>query len=341
MPDTLAASVEGSAAPSTFHRRVLAPKRLRGAAIGYAAAALPATVLANGPIAERLGVEDGWIETRTGVSRRHVLLGHERLSDLAAEAGSLALERARMMPQDLDLLLVATTTQDEVMPNTAPLVAGRIGASNAATIDIGAACTAYVSALQVATAQLECGRARSVLVIGADALSRYLDMDDRRTAPLFGDGAGATVMSTTDVGRIGPVVLRSQEALEMLHIRRGEKLYMRGHETFANAVARLTEVTLEVMERAGVGVADVDLAVYHQANARIISAVAKQLGLPGERVLDCIAGYGNTSAASIPIALAQAEADGRLRSGMRVVIGAFGAGFTWGAALLEWGLDAT
>jgi len=339
MLDALAHSSEVLVTASA-ERDAVAPPRACGAAIGCAAAALPAMVLPNAPIAERLMVDEGWIETRTGIRRRHVLQRHERLSDLAAEAGASALARAGLVPDDLDLVLVATTTQDELMPNAAPLVAGRIGATNAATIDIGAACTAYVSALQVAAAQLECGRARTALVIGADALSRHLDMDDRRTAALFGDGAGATVMTAIDVGRIGPVVLRSEEALEMLHIRRGEKLFMQGHETFANAVARLGEVTREVLQRAHLTIADVDLLVYHQANARIIAAVREQLDLPEERVLDCIADYGNTSAASIPIALADAELNGRLRPGMRVVIGAFGAGFTWGGALVEWGLHA-
>lgn len=341
MPEALARSAQAPALAAWRDAGEESPRRLRGAAIGCAAAALPATIVTNRPIAERLRVDDAWIETRTGIRQRHVLGRHERLSDLAAAAGASALERAELLPEDLDLLLVATTTQDEVMPNAAPLVAGRLGACNAATIDIGAACTAYVSALQVAAAQLECGRARSALVIGADALSRYLDVNDRRTAALFGDGAGAAVMTASSAGRIGPVILRSQEALEMLHIRRGEKLVMQGHETFANAVARLGEITLEVLHNAGLSTADADLVVYHQANARIIAAVREQLGLPEERVLDCIAHYGNTSAASIPIALADAEACGRLRAGMRVVIGAFGAGFTWGGALLEWGLHAT
>jgi 3-oxoacyl-[acyl-carrier-protein] synthase-3 len=320
----------------------VAPARpVRGAAIGSAALAVPPAVVPNDTIAERLGVDPRWIETRTGIRERHVLAAGERLSDLAAEAGADALARAGIAPEDLDLLLVATTSQDEVTPNAAPLVAGRIGAVNAAPIDVGAACTAFVSALQIAAGQIESGRAEQALVIGADALAQFLDPDDKRTAALFGDGAGAVVMTAAEDGRIGPTIMRSDPAPEMIQIKRGSKLVMQGHETFVNAVARLSEVTLEVLARAGLTADDIDLFVYHQANSRIVAAVGEKLGLPGERVVDCIAGYGNTSAASIPIAFAEAEADGRLRSGMRVLVAAFGAGFTWAGALVEWGLDGT
>jgi 3-oxoacyl-[acyl-carrier-protein] synthase III len=313
-------------------------RELRGAAIGHAALALPATTITNAPIAERLGVDDHWIESRTGIRERRALLDDERLTDLAAEAGGIAIENCGIAADEFDLLIVATTTQDEVTPNTAPLVAGLLGMTNAAPIDVGAACTAFVSALQVTTGQLESGRARKALVIGADCIHRYLDPDDRRTAALFGDGAGAVVMTAASEGRMGPIVLGSESAVDMIRIKRGGTLEMRGHETFVNAVARISEVTLEVLDRAGLTRDDVDLYVYHQANARIITAVGEKLGLPRERVVDCIAIYGNTSAASIPIALAEAEADGRLRPGMRVLAGAFGAGFTWGGALMEWGL---
>ena len=313
-------------------------RELRGAAIGHAALAVPATTIPNAPIAERLGVEAGWIETRTGIRERRALLDGERVSDLAAEAGILALTKAGLTADEIDLVIVATTTQDEVTPNTAPLVAGALGIENAAAIDVGAACSAFVAALQVTAAQLESGRARTALVIGVDALHRFLDPDDRRTAALFGDGAGAVVMTASSEGRMGPIVMRSDCAPDMIRIPRGGTLEMRGHETFVNAVARISEVTLEVLELAGLTTGDVDLFVYHQANSRIISAVGEKLGLPLERVIDCIATYGNTSAASIPIALAEAEADGRLKPGMRVLAGAFGAGFTWGGALMEWGI---
>jgi 3-oxoacyl-[acyl-carrier-protein] synthase-3 len=318
----------------------LAGRELRGAAVGSAALAVPATVIENAPIAERLGVEEEWIEVRTGIKRRHALADGERLSDIAAEAGALALADAGLDPASLDLLLVATTSQDEVTPNTAPLVGTAIGAVNAAAIDIGAACTAFVSALQVATAQVESGRADTALVIGADCLTRFLDHDDRRTAALFGDGAGAIVMSASDEGRVGPIVLRSEDAREMIKCRYDGKIVMQGHETFVNAVKRMSEVTLETLARAGLALEDVDLFVYHQANRRILAAVGDRLGIPAERVVDCIEDYGNTSAASIPIALAEMQQAGRLNGGERVLLGAFGAGFTWGGALIEWGRDA-
>ena len=319
-------------------RGVLGERELRGAAVGHAALAVPATTITNAPIAERLGVEPGWIESRTGIHERRALQGDERVSDLAAEAGGLALAKSGLSADEIDLVVVATTTQDEVTPNTAPLVAGALGLSNPAAIDVGAACSAFVAALQVTTAQLESGRARKALVIGVDCLHSFLNPDDRRTAALFGDGAGAVVMTASTEGRMGPIAMRSDCAPDMIRIPRGGTLEMRGHETFVNAVARISEITLDVLDQAGLTTADVDLFVYHQANARIIAAVGEKLALPPERVIDCIKSYGNTSAASIPIALAEAEADGRLKPGMRVLVGAFGAGFTWGGALMEWGL---
>jgi 3-oxoacyl-[acyl-carrier-protein] synthase III len=317
----------------------LGGRELQGVAIGHVAMAVPANSIPNAPIAERLGVDDAWIETRTGIRERRALSDGQRVSDLAADAGALALDKAGLTIDDVDLLIVATTTQDEVTPNTAPLVAGRLGATGLAAIDVGAACTAFIAALQVTAAQIESGRARQALVIGVDALHSYLNPDDRRTAALFGDGAGAVVMSAAAEGRIGPILMRSDCAPDMIRIRRGGTLEMRGHETFVNAIARISEVTLEVLDRAGLTLDDVDLFVYHQANSRIIAAVGDKLGLRAERVIDCIATYGNTSAASIPIALSEAEADGRLKPGMRVLAGAFGAGFTWGGALMEWGMS--
>jgi 3-oxoacyl-[acyl-carrier-protein] synthase-3 len=324
--------------PTTPRR---APREPRGAAVGSAALAVPPTVIPNAPIAQRLGVEEEWIEVRTGIRQRHVLADGERLSDLAAEAGRIAVADSGLDPADIDLLLVATTTQDEVTPNTAPLVATAVGAVNAAAIDVGAACTAFISAMQVAAAHVESGRADTALVIGADCLSRYLDPDDRRTAALFGDGAGALVMSASDDGRLGPIVLRSEERRDLINCPRDGRLFMQGHDTFVNATKRMAEITLETLARADLEPDDVDLFVYHQANRRILAAVGDRLGLPAERVVDCIEGYGNTSAASIPIALAEMQRAGRLNGGERVLLGAFGAGFTWGGAVLEWGRDGS
>jgi 3-oxoacyl-[acyl-carrier-protein] synthase-3 len=312
---------------------------LRGAAIGSPAAAVPPTVVGNGPIAARLGVDERWIRERTGIVERRVADPDARLSDLAAEAGAGALLRAGLDAADLDLLLVATTTQDDVTPNAAPQVAARLGAASAATMDVGAACTAFLAAIAVACGQIESDRARNALVIGADMLTRYVDPDDRRTAALFGDGAGAVVMGAADATRIGPVIQRADGAhADLIRApRRDPRLRMQGHDTFVHAVRRMSEVTLEAAGAAGLSLDEIDLFVYHQANARILRAVGERLELPAEKVVDCIARYGNTSAASIPIALAEAEAAGALRDGARVLLAAFGAGFVWGGTVVEWG----
>jgi 3-oxoacyl-[acyl-carrier-protein] synthase-3 len=291
-------------------------------------------------IARRLGVGDGWIESRTGVSERRRAQDGERLTDFAAAAGREALERAGADPESVDLVVVATFTQDDLLPNAAPLVAGALGARRAGAFDVGNACNGFLAALATAAAQVESGRADQVLVIGADIVSRYIDPDDRRTAALFGDGAGALLIGPAPApGMIGPTLLGS-DATGAPHIRitRDEALIrMDGHETFKAAVARLAAVTLEALEAADLALADIDLFVYHQANARILAAVGERLGLPEERVVNAIGDLGNTSAASIPLALAAAEADGRLVPGARVLMGAFASGFTWGATTLVWG----
>jgi len=316
-------------------------RAVAGAVIGAAGMAVPEQVVENAPIAERLGVEPEWIVKRTGISRRHVLAPGERLIDIAARAGGAALAAADVDPDDVDLVLVATTTKDHLTPDAAPLVAAELGARRAGAFDVGAACTGFVAAVAVARGQIETGAARCVLVIGADALYQYLDLDDKRTAGLFGDGAGAVVMMATDPpGRVGTPVLRADGAqAELIFANRGAKLEMQGRETFENAVNRLSEVTGEALAAAGIEAPDIDLFVYHQANRRILRAVGERLGLAPERVLDYIAEYANTSAATIPIALAEAQADGTLVAGQRLLLAAFGAGFTWGAVVLDWGLD--
>jgi len=316
-------------------------RALAGAAIGAAGMAVPDKVVENEPIAERLGVESDWIVKRTGISRRHVLAPGERLVDIAAKAGSAALAQAQVDPDDVDLVLVATTTKDQITPDAAPLVATEIGARRAGAFDVGAACTGFVAGVAVARGQIETGAAKCVLVIGADALFQHLDPDDKRTAALFGDGAGAVVMTATEPpGRVGMPVMRANgDQADLVFANHGAKVEMAGRETFENAVALLSEVTEEVLAGAGIELEDIDLFVYHQANRRILRAVGEKLGLDSERVLDYIADYANTSAATIPIALAEAQADGKLASGQRLLLAAFGAGFTWGAVIVDWGLD--
>lgn len=322
-----------------FDGALPAPGRV-GAAVTSIGMSVPANVVHNAPISARLGVDDEWIEKRTGIRSRHIASVGERVEDLAVAAGRAALERAELDATELDLVLVATTGPDDVLPNVAPLVAHALGATRAGGMDVGAACTGFLSALALAAGQVEAGRARYVLVVGADIMSRFLDHDDRQTAMLFADGAGAVVVGATGgAGGIFPMSLGADGGeAELVCIPRSEGLIrMRGQETFRHAVARLSESTLEAVALAGLELDDVALFVYHQANTRILRAVGERLGLPAERVVDCIATYGNTSAATLPIALAVAEEEGRLRSGDRVLLGAFGAGLTWGAGVIEWG----
>jgi 3-oxoacyl-[acyl-carrier-protein] synthase-3 len=299
---------------------------------------LPETVVSNLPIAERLGIDDAWIFKRTGIRSRRHATPDQRLSDLAIEAGRGAVADAGVDPEELDVVLVATTSADEITPNAAPYVATALGAARAAAMDIGAACTAWVSALSVGTSFIESGRAETALVIGADVLSRYTDYDDKRTASLFGDGAGAVVLGANGEGSVGPFVFGSDATLSEAIIARRDDPVMRmdGHTTFNAAVAALVDSTRRACERADVELDDVDLFVFHQANGRITRAVSEKLELPAERVADYVADMGNTSAASIPLALAAARADDRLHAGDTVVVAAVGAGFTWGASVLRW-----
>jgi 3-oxoacyl-[acyl-carrier-protein] synthase-3 len=314
-----------------------------GAAFASLAVSLPATVVDNGAIARRLAVEPGWIERRTGIRERRIAAPGERLEAHATNAGRIALARAGIEPPELDLVLVATTTADELLPNAAPLVAHGLGANRAGAFDVGAACTGFLAALAAGCAQIEARRARSVLVIGADLMSRITDPDDRATAAVFADGAGAAVLvAGPEPSRIGPVILgadgEGRDHIRVDATRR--RIEMRGHETFREAVARLSLATAQAAAAAEIPLGELDLFVYHQANGRILSAVAERLRLDPERVIDCIGEYGNTSAATLPLALWHAEQSGRLHPGQRVLLAAFGAGFTWGATVVEWGRAA-
>jgi 3-oxoacyl-[acyl-carrier-protein] synthase III len=312
-------------------------KRTSGPGIAAVAACLPERVVENAELAAPLGVDSDWIASRTGIRRRRRVTG-ESLVDLASEAGSSAIELAGVEPAELDLVLVATFTPDQLQPHAGPLVASRVGAESAGAIDVGAACTGFLSALSLATAQLESGRARAALVVGAEVLSRVTDYDDRRTAGLFGDGAGAAVLTPGGPGAIGPIALRSDGSRgELIQADRDERLIrMDGRATFRAAVAAMSDTTQQVVSDAALALDEIDLFVYHQANSRIISAVGERLRLPADRVIDCLAQYGNTSAASIPIALSEAASTGLLRKGSRVLLSAFGAGLTWGAGIVEW-----
>jgi 3-oxoacyl-[acyl-carrier-protein] synthase III len=236
---------------------------------------------------------------------------------------------------------VATMTPDEVTPNAAPLVAHALGADNAGAIDVGAACTGWLAALRLAAGQIETGRADRVLVIGAEILTRLIDYEDPKTAALFGDGAAAVVLGAEGDGDIGPIVLAADGSLgdRIIATNEDRVLRMDGHSTYQVAVKRLSEATVAAVARAGLELDDVDLFVYHQANGRIIRAVGERLDLEPSRVADYVAHMANTSAASIPLTLSLLREDGRLRPGQKVLIAAIGAGFTWGAGVIEWGVS--
>lgn len=314
-----------------------------GAAIASVAVSLPEPVVDSELLDARLGLPPGWIQRRTGIRQRRIAAPGERLDEHAARAGQRALRAAGIVAGELDMVVVATSTADELMPAAAPLVAHALGAHRAGAFDVGAACTGFLSALSTASAQIECGRARAILVIGADLMSRITDPDDRATAAVFADAAGAAVLvADGERGRIGPIVLGCDGA-GADHIRVARQratIEMRGHETFREAVARLSACTLQALAAAEVSLEEIDLFVYHQANSRILAAVGSRLGIAEERLVDCIGPYGNTGAATLPLALWHAERDGRLHAGDLVLLGAFGAGFTWGATVLEWGATA-
>jgi 3-oxoacyl-[acyl-carrier-protein] synthase III len=301
---------------------------------------VPPEVVPNGPIAERIGVDDAWIVKRTGIKSRRRALPEERLTDYAVFAARRALQDAGVDARDVDLVLVATMTPDEITPNAAPVVANELGAENAGAIDIGAACTGWIAALRLAAGQVETGRADRVLVIGAELLTRITNFDDPKTAMLFGDGAGAVVLGPDGEGDIGPIVMAADGSLGDRITASHDKrvLEMDGHSTYQVAVKRLCEATVAAVARAGLELDDIDLFVYHQANGRIISAVGQRLDLEPARVADYVAHMANTSAASIPLTLSLLREDGRLRPGQKVLVAAIGAGFTWGAGVLEWGV---
>jgi 3-oxoacyl-[acyl-carrier-protein] synthase-3 len=316
------------------------PATLVSAGIVGLGCALPERVVANAEINAAIGVADDWIVRRTGIRERRYADPRAALAELATAAAREALADAGIEGSAVDLVLVASCSQDSVMPNAAPQVAHALGAARAGAFDVGSACTGFLSALAAARAMLACGAAHTAVVIGAEIMSRHVDPHDRNTAALFGDGAGAIVATAGAPGELGPVVLGADGAHAGLIVadRDTQLLAMDGHETFKQAVKRLGEASIAAAAAAGVPLRELDLYVYHQANTRILASLAERLGLDPGKVVDAIATLGNTSAASVPLALAQARAEGRLAAGMRVLLAAAGSGFTWGASVVEWGM---
>lgn len=312
----------------------------------------PIRVLTNAELEQMVATSDEWIRERTGIRERHIAATGEACSDLAVQAGKRALTAAGVMATDLDMILVATCTGDYPLPATACLVQHQLGATKAAACDLSAACCGFVYALSVAEAYVKTGM-RHVLVIGSEVMSAITDWTDRNTCVLFGDGAGAVVVSAHDGERgIISTQLRSDGTLcELIMVPGGgsrtppsekvieerlQYIKMKGNETFKVAVRTLEEIARTTLSAKGLRVEDLDLYVPHQANVRILKAVIDRLGLPIEKVLMNLDRYGNTSAASIPIALDEAVREGRIKEGSLVMLGAFGAGLTWASALIRW-----
>jgi 3-oxoacyl-[acyl-carrier-protein] synthase III len=316
----------------------------------------PAQVLTNADLARMVDTNDEWIVSRTGIRERHVAAAHETTASMAAVAGLRAIRTAGLEPDDIDLIILATLTPDYWMPSTASLVKEAIGNARAVAFDLAAACSGFVYAYATASAYITAGMAKHALVIGAELLTRFLDYSDRATCILFGDGAGAVVLSASDepTASVGIELTTEPQGAYMIWlpaggsksppsaetVARGEhKIRMEGKETYRFATRTLASTALAAVEKAGWEPGDVSLFVPHQANIRIIEAVAKGLGLPMDRMFVNLDRYGNTSAASVPIALAEAVNEGRVKAGDKVVLVAFGAGFTSGAVALEWTAD--
>lgn len=315
--------------------------------------ATPSTSFTNFDLERRMDTSDEWVRTRTGIAQRYVLCSGESLVDIAAEASRKALARAGMKPADVDAIIVGTVSSDYGFPSFACQLQHRLGIDSVPAFDVAAACSGFVYALTVADATMRAGEWERVLLVGADALSTMVDWNDRSTAVLFGDGAGAAVL-VTDPGPRGVLssLLRSAgEYWDLLSVRnrgtqgtidaevrrnREDAITMKGPELFKIAVKSMEEVTRKVAERAGVPLEEISLIVPHQANIRIINAVAQRLGLPPEKVFTNIDRYGNTSAASVPIALDEALESDRIHENDLVMLNACGGGLTWGANLLRW-----
>jgi 3-oxoacyl-[acyl-carrier-protein] synthase-3 len=302
--------------------------------------ALPPVVVANAHVAGATGVDEAWIERRTGIRSRRRAPAELSLLSLATNSARAALADAGIHGASIDLVIVATVSQERRMPNIAPQLAAAIGAEDAGAFDLGAACSGFVSGLAVATAMIEAERVATVLLVGADTLLRHVDPHDRRTAALFGDGAGAIVLGAGQRGGVSALELGSDGgAAELIATDPATDLIrMDGQETFRVAVASISKTVSGICARAELDpLHDIDLFVFHQANARITRAVCERLRLPAEKVVERIADVGNTSAASVPLALEQARDEGRLLDGSRVLLAAVGAGFVSASAILEWG----
>ncbi|MBE8999174.1 beta-ketoacyl-ACP synthase 3 [Nostoc sp. LEGE 12447] len=325
-----------------------------GIAITGSGSAVPATSLHNQTLTELVETSDEWIATRTGIRQRRLAVSSESLSGLATAASSRAIAASGIRPEDLDLILLATSTPDDLF-GSACQVQAQLGATNAVAFDLTAACSGFVFGLVTAAQYIRTGVYKNVLLIGADILSRWVDWQDRRTCVLFGDGAGAVVLQASKSDRLLGFALKSdgtqnhqlnlayagasQELLPGVNITKGtyQPITMNGKEVYRFAVQKVPEIIDKALFQANLKVDQIDWLVLHQANQRIIDAVAQRLNIPEHKVISNLAQYGNTSAASIPLALDEAVRQGKIKPNDIVATSGFGAGLTWGAAIFKWG----
>ena len=317
-------------------------------------AAVPKKILSNADLEKLVETSDDWIVSRTGIRERHIAADGDHFSEFCTRASEQALKRAHVKAEDLDMILVGTISGDMPFPATSCLVQRNIGATRAAASDVSAACVGFLYALHLADGLIQSGKADNVLVIGGEILSRIVDWTDRNTCVLFGDGAGAVILQSTkgDHGILGSLMKSNGNYHDFICMPGGGSrnppnvastiegrlpyIKMKGNETFKIAVRSLTEISEAVLAEQGFGPADVSVFIPHQANTRIIEAVGQRLGIGPDRTYVNIQRYGNTSAASIPIALDEAVREGRIKKGDLVLMTAFGAGLTWASALVRW-----
>jgi 3-oxoacyl-[acyl-carrier-protein] synthase-3 len=322
---------------------------IRARVIGCGAC-LPANIVTNDDLAKRMETSDEWIRERTGIRQRHIAVEGEKTSDLALGAARESLTDAGIDAGELDMIIVATTTPDESFPATATVVQSRLGMTRGAAFDLQAVCSGFIYGLSVADSLIRTGAARTILLIGAETMSRLLDWDDRATCVLFGDGAGAVVLQAhdgvgdnSDQGVLNTRLFSDGRLHDMLYADGGVsstqtagKLRMQGKEVFKHAVTNIAAAIVASAEAAGLAIGDIDWFVPHQANQRILDGTARRLGIDPAKVISTVALHGNTSAASVPLALVTAVRDGRIKRGDLVLLEAMGGGFTWGAGLIRW-----
>ena len=310
---------------------------------------LPDEIVTNADLSKILDTSDEWITTRSGIKQRHRAAQGEATSDLALKAAQAALGDAGITAQDIDLIIVSTTTPDLTFPATAALVQKKLGINHGAAFDVQAVCSGFVYGLSVASAMVETGQAQRVLLIGAETMTRLLDWEDRSTAVLFGDGGGAVVLEATEIATpdaphiVGSYLRSDGNLTDLLFVDGGTsstgtigKLRRQGREVYRHAVGNIAEAIESLLQKHNLTVADIDWFVPHQANKRIIDGVAKKIGLPSEKTVVTVQNHANTSAASIPLALHELVKSGRLASGDLVMLEAMGGGLTWGANLIIW-----